>query len=287
MKRPMPSAAKKLLFGTAGIPDSTPSSSSISAIEQVQELGLDCLEIEFVRGVKIGSDTAQKIKEKAATYNISLSVHAPYYVNLNSPEQGKRLQSQDQLLRSVRTAEICGATSVVFHGGYYGTSNPEQTYEVIKKELKEVFSILRSERNSVNLSLETMGKKSQFGSLEEVLSICQEIEGLQPCLDFSHIYAREGRANTYLDFHRILKKVEKRLGECYLKNIHIHISGVDYNQKGEVKHLNLVESDFHYDEWVQALKDLEVGGRIICESPDREGDALMLKKLYWSYKQKA
>lgn len=283
----MLAATEKLLFGTAGIPNSAPDSSSISAIEHIHKLGLDCLEIEFVRGVKIGSDTARKIKEEAATYNISLSVHAPYYVNLNSSEPGKRLQSQDQLLRSARMAELCGARYIAFHGGYYGASSPEQTYEVVKKELKELFSVLKSARNPVTLSLETMGKKSQFGSLDEVLSLCQEIEGLQPCLDFSHIYAREGKANTYLDFYRILKKVDKRLGEDALKNIHIHISGVDYNQRGEVKHLNLAESDFHYDEWIQALKDLDLKGRVICESPNREADALMLKELYWSYRQKA
>jgi len=283
----MTSTAKKLLFGTAGIPDSAPQTSSLSALSHIHELGLDCLEVEFVRGVKIGNDTAAKIREKAMALDIRLSVHAPYYVNLNSPEQGNRLQSHDHLLRSARMGHLCGAKCVVFHSGYYGASTPEQTYNVIKRELREVLSVLKSERNPVILRIETMGKKSQFGSLDEVLSLCQEVEGLGPCLDFSHIYAREGKANSYLDFHRILKKLEKRLGPNAVKNIHIHISGIDYNQKGEVKHLNLEESDFHYDEWVEVLKDLEVEGMVICESPGRETDARMLKELYRSYKLKS
>ncbi|MGB8951123.1 MAG: TIM barrel protein [Candidatus Aminicenantales bacterium] len=283
----MPSIVKKLCFGTAGIPDAISGSSSLEAIQYLQEWGLDCLEIEFVRGIKVGSDTAQRIKKKALACHMPLSVHAPYYINLNSPEPGQRLQSQDQLLRSARMAEQCGAKSVVFHSGYYGKSSPAQTYEAIKKELQEVLSILRTERNSATMRLETMGKRSQFGSLEEVLSLCKEIEGLQPCLDFSHMHAREGKVNSYLEFHRILRKVEKRLGRSSLKDIHIHISGVDYNQKGEVKHLNLIESDFHYDEWIQVLKDFEIEGLVICESPDQEADALMLKKLYRSYSQKA
>jgi deoxyribonuclease-4 len=277
----MPSAVKKLLFGTAGVPRSAESSSTLSAIDRIQELKLDCLEIEFVKGMKMGKETAQKIREKASASNISLSVHAPYYVNLNSPEQGKRLLSQEQLLNTARIAEICGAKNAVFHGGYYGTTDPRQAYENIKKGLMEVVSILRSERNSVILRLETMGKRSQFGTLEEVLFMCREIEGLLPCLDFSHIYAREGKANSYTIFHRILKKVEKKLGTRALKNAHIHISGVDYNQKGEMRHINLKDSDFHYDDWIQALKDLEVEGMVICESPNLEQDALMLKKLYY------
>lgn len=283
----MTSTAKTLLFGTAGVPDSAPQTSSLSAIGHIHEMGLDCLEVEFVRGVKIGNDTAAKIREKAAALNIRLSVHAPYYVNLNSPEQGKRLQSHDYLLRSARMAFLCGAECVVFHAGYYGASAPDAAYEVIKRELREILSVLKSERNPVVLRVETMGKRSQFGSLDEALTICQEVDSLQPCLDFSHIYAREGKANSYLDFHRILRKVEKRLGRGALKKIHIHISGIDYNQRGEIKHLNLAESDFHYDEWIEALKDFEVEGMVICESPGRETDAKMLKKLYWSHKLKS
>ncbi|MGA2587247.1 MAG: TIM barrel protein [Candidatus Aminicenantales bacterium] len=283
----MPSVVSKLRFGTAGVPDSSPQTSSISAIQHLHEMRLDSLEIEFVHGVKLGTETAIKIKEKAAALDIGLSAHAPYYVNLNSPEHGKRLQSQDHLLRAARAAALCGAKCVVFHAGYYGLSSPEKAYVVIQKELAEVISVLRSERNPVVLRIETMGKSSQFGTFDEVLSLCRDVEDLQPCLDFSHIHAREGKINTYLEFHRILKKTEKRLGRASLKNIHIHISGIEYGHKGEIKHLNLSDSDFHFDEWIRALKDLDVEGTVICESPSRETDAFLLKKLYWSYQQKA
>jgi deoxyribonuclease-4 len=286
MERPMNSPARNLRFGTAGVPDSSPQSSSLSAIVHIHGLGLDCLEIEFVRGVKIGSDTARRIREKASALDVWLSVHAPYYVNLNSPEPGKRLQSQERILHSARMAEECGAKSVVFHAGYYGSSTAEETFRAVKKGLGDVLSILQSERNPVVVRIETLGKKSQFGSLDEVLSLCQQVEGLAPCLDFSHIYAREGKANSYLDFYRILKKVDKRLGTAALKSAHIHISGIDYNEHGEIKHLNLGESDFHFDEWLDALRDFDVKGAVICESPSRETDAMMLKKLYGSQRPK-
>jgi deoxyribonuclease-4 len=276
----MTSASKKLLFGTAGIPQSTSPQSTLAAIQEISRLGLDCLEIEFVWGVKIGSELCQKINKKAKELNIALSIHAPYFVNLNSAEEGKRLSSQERLLSSARMAEKCGAKSVVFHCGYYGKSSPEQTYESVKKGLKDVLSILRSERNPVVLRPETMGKKSQFGSFEEILFLCRELDGMLPCIDFSHIHARNGKANNYNEFSRILKKIEKKLGSPAIKKMHIHISGVAYSQKGEIKHLILNESDFHYDEWVQALKDYGAGGMVICESPNLEQDARMLKELY-------
>ena len=276
----MTSAAKKLLFGPAGVPDSASSPSTLSGIERVVKLNLDCLEVEFVKGVKMGEDMAGKIKVAASAHGIRLSAHAPYYVNLNSPEEGKRLVSQERLLASARMAEKCGAKSLVFHPGYYGRSTPEQAFETIRKGLEEIASILRSERCPVILRPETMGKKTQFGSLEEILRLCRAIEGLLPCIDFSHLHARTGKFNTYNEFFRIFNKMEKKLGKETLKNVHVHISGTEYNNKGEMKHVNLQESDFRYDDWIQVLKDLEVEGMVICESPNQDADALMLKKLH-------
>ncbi len=278
------SASKGLLFGTAGIPKSSSSPSTLSGIQRIAQLGLDCLEVEFVKGIYLGENSGQNIGEVAKALHVKLSVHAPYYVNLNSAEEGKRLASLERLLSSARIAKTCGAESVIFHAGYYGGLKPEKAYENIKKGLNDVVSILKHERNPVILRPETMGKRSQFGSLEEILLLCREIECLLPCIDFSHIHAREGKANSYREFIRILKKTEKKLGAGVMKRMHIHISGAEYNAKGEMKHLNLRDSDFLFDDWIQALKDCGVEGMVICESPNREQDAMMLKNLYHSKK---
>lgn len=275
--------ADRLLFGTAGVPQSAGRTSTRAGIRCISELGLDCLEVEFVQGIKMGNSTASEIGEEAKKSDVALSVHAPYYINLNSPETGKFLASQERILTSARLAKTLGARSVVFHSGYYiKGQTKEDAYDNIKRGIKEVVSILRAERNPVVLRPETMGKIAQFGSFEEILFLCRDVEGLQPCIDFSHIHAREGKMNSYLEFQRILKKIEKKLGGGALSNMHIHISGIMYNDKGEMKHLNLIESDFRYDEWIQALRDYDVRGMVICESPDQEQDATMLKKLYYS-----
>ena len=276
----MTSAPRGLLFGTAGVPFSSDDDSSLAGIERVKSLGLDCLEIEFVQGVKMGLDTARKVRERAAALGVRLSVHAPYHVNLNSEDPGKRLASQERLLKTARIGDACGARSAVFHAAFYGKDSPERTYEAVRSELKTVMSILRSERLGIALRIETMGKRAQFGSLDEVLSLCREVDGLQPCLDFSHLYAREGKVNSYDEFQRVLGKVARKLGPRALKNVHIHIAGIHYGDRGEIKHLNLEETDYRYDEWLQALRDLAVEGMVICESPNLEANAVMLKKLY-------
>ena len=269
-----------LLFGTAGVPLSADHDSSLAAIERIKALGLDGLEIEFVQGVKMGLDTARKIRDKAAALGVRLSVHAPYFINLNSADPGKRLQSQERLLATARVGAACGATSLVFHAAFYGKDSAEAAYAAVKRELSAVLSIVRAERLGITPRVETMGKQAQFGTLDEVLALCRDVDGLQPCLDFSHMYAREGKVNSYADFQRVLSKVARKLGPRALRDAHIHVAGVHFGDRGEIKHLNLGQADFRYEEWLEALRDLGVAGMVICESPNLEEDALMLKKLY-------
>ncbi len=273
-------AADNLLFGTAGVPLSSSDASTLAAVDHIRELGLDCLEVEFVKGVKMAQDTAAAVGERARRLRVLLSVHAPYYINLNSEDRGTRLLSQERLLKSARLAAAMGARSLVFHAGFYGQDTAETAYAAIRGGLAELMSVIRTERVPVTMRVETMGKRSQFGSLDEVLQLCRDVDGLQPCLDFSHIYAREGRVNSYLEFERVLGKVAKKLGAAALRNLHIHVAGVEYNHTGELKHLNLQESDFRYDEWLRALREAGAGGMVICESPNLEADAVLLKDLY-------
>jgi deoxyribonuclease-4 len=276
----MTSAPRGLRFGTAGVPFSSADDSSLAGLARIRELGLDALELEFVQGVKMGLDTAAKVKEKAAKLGVRLSVHAPYYINFNSADPGIRLQSRERLLKTARVGEACGAVSAVFHAAFYGKDTPERTSEAVKEELRAVMSVVRSERLKISLRIETMGKQAQFGSLDEVLAMCRDVSGLKPCLDFSHLYAREGKVNSYLDFERVLAKTARKLGPRALRDVHIHIAGIHFGDKGEIKHLNLEETGFRTEEWLQALRDLGVEGTVICESPNLEGDAVLLKKLY-------
>ena len=128
-----------------------------------------------------------------------------------------------------------------------------------------------------------MGKRTQFGTLEEVLALSAEIEGVMPCLDFSHMHARVGKENTHSEFMIILSKVEEVLGKEGLSNMHIHVSGIEYDRNGEKKHLTLKESDFNYPELLRAFKEFEIRGLVICESPVLEEDALLLRKTYSDY----
>jgi len=127
---------------------------------------------------------------------------------------------------------------------------------------------------------EITGKASQFGTLEEILALSTELEGVAPCIDFAHWHARTGKLNSYQEIASILEQVKERLGRTALDNMHIHVSGISYGKGGETKHLNLKESDFQYTELLKALRNYQAKGLVICESPNLEEDALLLQAAY-------
>jgi len=269
-----------LIFGTAGVPNSAKQRSTVSGIERLNELGLGCLELEFVRGVKMGEAAAYEVAAAAARSGIRLSAHAPYFINLNAHEPEKIRASQERLLKTARIASLCGAESVIFHAAFYLGDPPQETYRTVTRYLSEILDQLRGEDNQVRLRPEVTGKPSQFGAIAEILDLCSELDGLAPCIDFAHLHARTGKSNSYPEFTSVLTQVEERLGRKALDNMHIHLSGIRYGAKGELSHLNLKESDLEYAQLLRALKDRDAKGLVICESPNLEEDAQLLKTTY-------
>ena len=271
---------ERLLFGTGGAPHSSRKISTVDGIKRIAELGLGCMEIEFVQGVKMGEAGAHLVAETAANVGIKLSAHAPYYINLNAHEPEKIKASQGRLLQTARIAAICGAESVVFHTAFYLGDSPEATHSNVKRYLEEVLNQLKQENNQIWLRPEVMGKHTEFGTLEEIINLCTELKGLAPAIDLAHWHARTGKFNSYPEFDSVLEQIEHRLGRTALNNMHMHLSGIAYSKKGEIKHLNLKESNFQYIELLRALRTHDVRGLVICESPNLEEDALLLQTTY-------
>src|SRR3989338_9217163 len=272
---------KSLLFGTGGIPISTKNPDIHEGIKQVNSLGLEAMELEFVHSVFIKKDNAEKVNETAEKQKVVLTAHASYYINLNSTEKQKIGASKSRIIQAAKIAYLCGGYSVCFHPGYYMKSTNEQAYEMFRKEIKYVMNSLKDENIKIWVRPETTGKVSQIGSFEECLKISKDVEGVLPCIDFAHLHARtNGKNNTKEEFHEILTKYEKALGKKALENMHIHMSGINYGEKGEKNHLVLKDSDMNYKDLMKTLKEFKCKGVVICESPNLEADALLMKKTY-------
>jgi len=285
----MPERVEGLRFGPAGIPVSTPRKSTVDGIKRVKELGLDAMELEFVRGVRMSEARAREVRELAKNLGIVLTAHAPYYINLCSDDESKVRASIERILQSARIGFLAGAWSIVFHPGYYGRLQHVEAYRRVRKALEEIVATVKSESIDVWIRPEVMGGVSEFGDLEEVVKLSAEIgPPVLPCMDFAHLHARHrGRYNSYEEFASVLEVLEKELGKEVLKNMHIHVSGIEYGEKGEVKHLNLDQSDFNYVDLLKVFRDFGVEGVVISESPNLEEDALKMKSVWQELSSKS
>ncbi len=271
----------RLRFGTAGIPISTPKRSTLDGIVHVRNLGLDAMELEFVRGVNLKPELAKKIKYVARKHDILLTAHAPYYINLNAAEKAKVEASKKRIIQSAERLHQAGGWSVVFHAGYYLKQDPVKVYEKIRGEIKDIVKNLQDRGIEVWVRPELTGKPTQFGDLRELVKLSEEIEMVLPTIDFAHCHARNvGKFNTAEEWREMLSFMEDRLGREALDNMHIHISGINYTSKGERNHLNLQESDMNWEDLLRVLKEFRVRGVVISESPNIEGDAILMKKKY-------
>jgi deoxyribonuclease-4 len=279
-KATRPDVAPDMVFGTGGVPHSARPQSTIGGVARIEELGLGCLELEFVHQVRMGEGKARQVAEAARKAGVRLSVHAPYYINFNSAEPDKVRASQERLLRSARIGWICGAESVIFHAAFYMGMAGADVYATVKKYLAEVVRELDQEDNRIWVRPEVMGRVAQFGTIEEILSLSTEFERVLPALDVAHWHAREGRFNSYPEFATVLTHIEDKLGRRGIENLHVHCSGIKYGKRGELRHLNLGESDFQYRDLLRALRAAGAKGLVVCESPNLEEDALLLKQTY-------
>jgi deoxyribonuclease-4 len=270
-------------FGTVGSPTGTPKKpgGSVGAIEFSKSIGLLALELGWVQSVRVTDATCAVIKDTANAHGVALSVHAPYYINLNANDD-EWPKSRKRLMDAGHYGWLAGATDIIFHPGSYFENAPLEVLKVAIPRLQGCVKELQKNGDNVTLRPETMGKSAMLGSFEDALAMGKAMPNVQPCLDFAHLHARpgDGTMNTYAEWARYLEAYGKELGADSLKHLHIHLSGIEYGPKGEKNHLPLAEADLNLKALFKALNDFGCAGRILCESPIMEEDALNMKKAW-------
>lgn len=270
-------------FGTVGSPIGTPKKpgGSAGAIEFSKSIGLDALELGWVQSVRVTEATCATIKSAGETQDVALSVHAPYFINLNATAE-EWPKSRKRLMDAAHYGGLAGATDIIFHPGSYFGNDPADVLKIAIPRLEKCVKELQKNGDKVTLRPETMGKSAMLGSLEDAIAMSKAMDMVQPCLDFAHLHARpgDGTMNTYDEWSRLLEKYGKALGKKALKNLHIHLSGIEYGPKGEKNHLPLADADLDLKALFKAMKEFGCAGRILCESPIMEEDALTMKKAW-------
>lgn len=271
----------KLNFITAGMPLRTGKASYPKAFEVLKEMNLDGMELEFVHGVRMNDANRDFVKEMSKEFVIT--AHGPFYINLNSQEEEKIDASLQRIIDTAYVAKQAGAFSITYHAAFYMGKDKETVYNQVKTQTRRILDVLENENIDVWIRPETTGKATQWGDLDEIIKLSKEFEQVLPCVDFSHLHARSaGEYNTYDEFSKILEKMGTEIGEYALENFHGHLAGIEYTAKGEKQHLNLENSDMNYKDLMKAMKEFNVKGALVCESPNIEDDCKLLKDYYLS-----
>lgn len=269
----------KLNFLTAGIPASAKKSSYEEGLKVLNNMGLNGLEVEFVRGVRI-SDVSREVLIKNNKEFI-FTAHAPFFINLNAKEPDKIESSIRRIIETATVSNDFGGYSIVFHAAYYLGDDKEKTYNTVKQHLTTICNHLEEENNKIWIRPETTGKATQWGDLDEIIKMSNEFAQVLPCVDFAHLHARtNGEYNTYDEFCRVLERIGTEIGSYALNNFHAHIAGIAYGAKGEKHHLNFEEADMNYKDLARAFKTFDIKGVVVCESPNIEVDTNIIKEYY-------
>ena len=240
-------------------------------LEKVHSLGLNAMEVEFTHGVRMPDSQAKKLGDGARKLGIELSVHCPYYINLASSDKAKLSASKKRILDSCGKAHLLGARYIVFHAGFYQERSKKETSRLIRKEIRDMARTVKKNRwDDVVLAPETTGKASQFGSLDELLELRQEV-GCGLCVDFAHLLARDSR----IDYDDVFDKLKG------ISHIHAHFSGIEYTEKGERRHL--ITDKKAIRPLAKKILERDVDITIINESPDPMGDSVKTKEIFGEF----
>ena len=271
----------KLNFITAGMPLRTGKAGYPDAFNILKDFGLDGMELEFVHGVRMKDEHRTFVKNLSNDFVIT--AHGPFYINLNSKESEKIDASVQRIIDTASVASQAGAFSITYHAAFYMGSDKETVYNQVKKQTQRILDVLEKENIDVWIRPETTGKATQWGDIDEIINLSRDFEKVLPCIDFSHLHARSGgEFNTYDEFSKILEKMGNEIGQYALDNFHGHLAGIEYTSKGERQHLNLQDSDMNYKDLLKVMKEFDVKGALVCESPNIEEDCKLMKEYYLS-----
>lgn len=258
---------------------------SVQAPEWLAAQGLTAYEYSFGRGVSLSDDTAADICAQAERWGISVSVHAPYYINLANPDPEKREASFRYILDSARKAAALGGQRVVVHVGAAMKMERSEALTNCRAGLIEAYRRLDDiGLEQTILCPETMGKYSQIGDLRETLDFCLLDERMLPCIDFAHLHALGGGSlNTQADFAAVLDTIEGALGIARARKMHMHFSTIEYTAAGEKRHHTFAEEEYgpRFENLAPLLYARGYDGTVICESKGTQADDAMAMRRIW------
>ncbi|SPC33688.1 TIM barrel protein [Candidatus Nitrosocaldus cavascurensis] len=263
----------RIYIGTQGLPATARGHGIEAGLRRLHELGLNALEVDFAHGIYLSMEESRDLGRLADELGIRLSIHAPYYINLCSEDEEVIRRSKHRILECVERGEVMHADTIAIHSAFYGKRSKEEAYAMVRAGYESIVDEMRSMGiKHVRLGAETMARRNQFGTLDEVLRLYKDLNGwVRPYVDFAHIFARNDGRIDYAD-------VIDRLLNAGLEYINAHFTGLARKGYRYVDvHRPIGEPQFEPLALEIVRRRLDI--TIICESPLLELDCLRMRNI--------
>jgi deoxyribonuclease-4 len=252
-------------IGPSGLPDAP---SFAGAGDWLAGRGYRAVEIGFVSGFWLSYDDAPLLAEVMRAHDIVISVHAPLAAFMGHAERAKKFKMALGMLdHTAGLAKAVGAEVIVFHPGFLLGRERDQTIRDVVDQLGDLRERLEAKDRLVPFGIEVMGRVRDFGSIDDVLEIAQQVDFVRPVLDFAHMHATSDGAYTDVDaFASALEAADEVMEPD--APFHIHFSDIAYANRNETKHLPYGEGTLRAEPLRDALARFDRPATVISESPD-------------------
>ncbi len=294
-----------LKLGPAGVPLSCKGRTIVEGMDDITVLGLDAMEVQTVRTIQPQHfDQYWQAGILSWKSDFEMNMHGPYYAELlgNKRERNRTLSKMET---SLQAGKIINARHLTFHVGPYGEYDPgteanEQVANVmsgIVERVREVWGVEGEEEDYAAfpwvhesepslVGIETSGRQELWGTVEEVLEVCNHVEGTVPVLNMGHIHARgHGRLRTSEDYAELFDQARETYGGS---TFYCHFAGVEHRMGNALHYTQIKKSDLKFEPFAEYLAEegdwMDI--TIISDSPLLEHDAMYMLQHYDKARQR-
>ncbi len=216
----------------------------------------------------LGGDPAE-VRAAFAAAGIDVYIHAPYVINVASPNNRIRIPSRKLLEQQLAAAASVGARALIVHGGHVTADvDPEEGYDSWRKAIERI------DRPLPMLIENTAGGEGAMARsfdgiarLWEVVSDAARGGGdVGFCLDTCHAYSAGEKLETVVDR---LKAITGRIDLVHGNNSR------DEFGSGRDRHADMESGTIDPALIVDVIR--AAGAPVICETPDPASDIRWLR----------
>lgn len=294
-----------LKLGPAGVPLSCKGRTIVEGMDDITVLGLDAMEVQTVRTVQPHHfDQYWQAGILSWKSDFEMNMHGPYYAELLGSKR-ERNRTLSKMEASMQAGKLVNARHITYHVGPYGNYEPggkanEELVNIFSGVVDRVRSIWGDEKEEEEYSafpwvheaepslvgIETSGRQELWGTVEEVLEVCNHVEGTVPVLNMAHIHARgHGRMRTSEDYAELFDQVRENYGGS---KFYCHFAGVEHRMGNALHYTQIKKSDLKFEPFAEFLAEegdwMDI--TIISDSPLLEHDAMYMLQHYDKARQR-